>query len=121
MIRQSYLMIKIYHNNRCSKSRCALSLLEESGKEFEVVNYLEASPTAEELASLVGKLKITPLELIRKTEQVFIEKYKGKQLSDEEWIQVMVQNPILIERPIIVSGDLAVIARPTERINDILG
>ena len=113
-------MIKIYHNNRCSKSRCALTVLEDSGKEFEVINYLEAVPTGNELRAIVGKLGITPHQLVRKSETVYKEKYKGKDLSDEEWIVAMVENPILIERPILVSDDLAVIARPTEKIYDLL-
>ncbi|NRF41482.1 arsenate reductase (glutaredoxin) [Pedobacter foliorum] len=114
-------MIKIYHNNRCSKSRCAMTVLEESGKEFEVVNYLETVPTVDELRAIVGKLGISAHELVRKSEVVYKEKYKGKVLSEEEWIVAMVENPILIERPILVSDDLAVIARPTEKIYDILG
>jgi len=114
-------MIKIYHNNRCSKSRCAMTILEDSGKEFEVVNYLETVPTADELRAIVGKLGIAAHDLVRKSEAVYKEKYKGKNLSDEAWIVAMVENPILIERPILVSDDLAVIARPTEKIYDILG
>lgn len=112
-------MIKIYHNNRCSKSRCALAILEERGEEFEVVNYLEAAPDAEELAVIIQKLGINAQDLVRKSEKVYIEKYKGKVLSEQEWIQAMVEHPILIERPILVSGDKAVIARPTEKIFDI--
>ncbi|WP_316815332.1 arsenate reductase (glutaredoxin) [Pedobacter nyackensis] len=114
-------MIKIYHNNRCSKSRCALTALEESGQEFEVINYLQTVPTAEELREIVDKLGVKPHELIRKNESIYIADYKGKELSDEEWIAAMVAYPILIERPILVSGDKAVIARPTEKINEILG
>ncbi|MEQ7801209.1 arsenate reductase (glutaredoxin) [Pedobacter sp. ASV1-7] len=113
-------MIKIYHNNRCSKSRCALTALEESGQEFEVINYLQSTPTADELREIIEKLGIKPYDLIRKGESVYISEFKGKDLSDEEWIAAMVENPILIERPILVSGDKAVIARPTERINEIL-
>lgn len=113
-------MIRIYHNNRCSKSRCALAVLEESGKEFEVVNYLETVPSVDELRAIIAKLGISPLELVRKSESVYKEQYKGKDLSDEEWIAAMVENPILIERPILVSDDLAVIARPTEKIYDLL-
>nr|WP_199158054.1 arsenate reductase (glutaredoxin) [Pedobacter sp. ASV2] len=114
-------MIKIYHNNKCSKSRAALAVLNESGKDFELVNYLQHPPTEEELASLINKLGIKPFELIRKGETIYTEKYKGKDLSDAEWIEAMVQNLILIERPIIVNGDKAVIARPTEKIQEVLG
>lgn len=113
-------MIQIYHNNRCSKSRCALTALEESGQEFEVINYLQARPTIDELREIIEKLGLKPHELIRKAESIYIAEYKGKELSDEEWIAAMVAHPILIERPILVSGDKAVIARPTERINEIL-
>ena len=113
-------MITIYHNNRCSKSRCALAALEESGQEFEIVNYLQAVPTTDELRVIVKKLGLKPHDLIRKSELIYIAEYKGKTLSDEEWIAAMVAHPILIERPIVVSGDKAVIARPEEKINEIL-
>ncbi|ETZ23522.1 arsenate reductase (glutaredoxin) [Pedobacter sp. V48] len=112
-------MIKIYHNNRCSKSRCALTILEDSGKEFEVINYLETVPTVDELRVIIAKLGIAPHELVRKSETVYKEKYKGRDLSEEEWIAAMVENPILIERPILVSDDLAVIARTPEKIYDL--
>lgn len=114
-------MITIYHNNRCTKSRCALAELENSGKAFEVVYYLETPPNKSELKEIIRKLGIKPLELIRKGEKVFAEIYKGKTLNDEEWVDAMVAHPILIERPIIISGDQAVIARPTEKIKEILG
>jgi arsenate reductase len=113
-------MIKIYHNNSCSKSNCALTILEESGKEFEIVNYLETPPTVEELTGIINKLRIKAHDLIRKNETAYIEKYKDKKFTDQEWVIAMVENPILIERPILVSGERAVIARPTEKIYDIL-
>jgi arsenate reductase len=114
-------MITIYHNNRCTKSRCALVELEKSGKDFEVIYYLETPPNKSELKAIIQKLDIKPLELIRKGEKVFAENYKGKILTDEEWIDAMIAHPILIERPIIISGDRAIIARPTEKIKEILG
>lgn len=113
-------MITIYHNNRCSKSRDGLCFLENSKQDFKVINYLETPPTKEELKELIKKLDITPIELVRTKETIWIENYKGKTLSDEEVIQAMIDNPKLIERPIIVNGDKAVIARPTEKINEIL-
>lgn len=113
-------MIQIYHNNRCTKSRQALQELEISGKDFEVIYYLETPPNVSELKELIRKLGIKPLELIRKTEKIFIENYKGKSLSDEEWIAAMMEHPILIERPVVVSEGRAVIARPTERIKELL-
>ena len=95
--------------------------LEKSGKDFEVIHYLETPPSKAELKEIISKLGIKPLELIRKGEKIFAENYKGKNLSDEKWIDAMIAHPILIERPIIISGDQAVIARPTEKIKEILG
>ena len=92
----------------------------KSGKAFEVVYYLETPPNKAELAAIIQKLNIKPLELIRKGERIFVENYKGQSLTDEEWIEAMVAHPILIERPIVISGDKAVVARPTEKIQEIL-
>ncbi len=113
-------MIKIYHNNRCSKSRQGLQILEKSGKEFKVVKYLENVPTAKELKEIIGLLGISPIELVRKNEAIWKENYKNKTLSDNELIEAMVNNPKLIERPIIINDDKAVIGRPPEKILDIL-
>jgi len=113
-------MIKIYHNNRCSKSRQGLQVLEKSGKEFEVIKYLENVPTAKELEDIINLLGISPIELVRKNETIWKENYKNKALSDNELIEAMVNNPKLIERPIIINGNKAVIGRPPEKIIDIL-
>lgn len=113
-------MIKIYHNPRCSKSRQGLQLLEESGKEFEVVNYLENIPSKEELIAILNKLGISPIQLIRKGEAIWKEHYKGKDLTDEELIEAMLQNPRLIERPIVVNGAKATIGRPLENLSAII-
>lgn len=114
-------MIQIYHNNRCTKSRQALQELENSGKPFEIVYYLETPPNKTQLEELLAKLNIKPFDLIRKGEKLYVENYKGKNLTDNQWIDAMLKNPILIERPIVVSGNEAIIARPTERIKEILG
>jgi arsenate reductase len=113
-------MIRIYHNNSCSKSLCALTVLEESKQPFEVINYLEATPTAEELRDILNQLGISAHDLIRKGESIYKEKYEGKNLSNEEWILAMIENPILIERPIIVTPKGAVIARPMEKMYEVL-
>ena len=104
-------MIKIYHNTRCGKSRCALQILEERGQPYEVIEYLKTPLSADEIQDLLQKLGKKPLEIIRTKEQVFKENYQGKKLSDAEWIAAMVEYPILIERPIVVMGDKAWIAR----------
>lgn len=113
-------MLTIYHNPRCGKSRQTLKLIEESGTDVEVIQYLKTPPTKEELESVIDKLGIKPEDLLRKGEAVFKEKYKGKKLSDQEWISAMVDNPILIERPIVIKGDKAIIGRPPENVNDLL-
>lgn len=104
-------MIQIYHNQRCGKSRSCLLFLEESNKEFEIIYYLITPPTAAELKVLLKKLKFSPIELVRQKEKIWIENYKGKVLTDDQIIQAMTENPILIERPIVIKGDQAIIGR----------
>lgn len=113
-------MIKIYHNNRCSKSRSGLEVLEKSGKPFEIVKYLENVPTEKELKDILKLLGMKPIDLVRKNESVWKELYKDKDLSDSEIIKAMVEHPKLIERPIVINGNKAVIGRPAETILDII-
>ncbi len=113
-------MIRIYHNNRCSKSRQTLELLQNNNQEIEVIEYLKETPTAAELKDVLQKLGMKPEQLIRKGEAVYKEQFAGKSLSDDEWIQAMVENPVLIERPIVVKGDKAVIGRPPENVLSLL-
>lgn len=113
-------MLRIYHNNRCSKSRQALELINSSGKEVEVVEYLKTPPTAAELQDVLQKLNMRPEQLLRKNEAIYKETYKGKCLTDEEWIQAMVDHPVLIERPIIVKEDKAILGRPPENVQELL-
>ena len=108
--------ITVYHNSRCSKSRAALDLLTEKKQKFEIVEYLKTPLNSAEIKTILTKLDIPASELIRKGETEFKENYKGKELSETQWIEAMVTYPKLIERPIIVKGDKAVIGRPTERI-----
>lgn len=113
-------MITIYHNPRCSKSREGLQLLELEGIPFTTVKYLNEPLTKSELKDVIKKLGIKPIELVRQKESVWAENYKGKQLTGDEVIEAMVQHPALIERPIVVNGNKAVIARPADKIRDIL-
>ena len=112
-------MITIYHNKNCSKSCSALEVLKQSGKPFEIIEYLADVPTVEELKAIVNKLQCRPHELIRTNEQVYVTKFKGKDLADEEWILAMHENPILIQRPIVVDGNQARIARTPEALASI--
>ena len=113
-------MIQIYHNPHCKKSREYLIYLEESNQKFEIVKYLDNVPTFFELKSIIKKLNIKSIELVRRKEKIWIEKFKNLELSDDKIIQVMVLNPILIERPIIINGKKAVIARPLGKVNTII-
>ena len=113
-------MIQVYHNPRCTKSRECLAFLEETGKEYEIEKYLENIPTYEELKGIIEKLNIKPIELVRRKEKIWTENFKDKILSDEEIIQAMISNPTLIERPIVINGNKAVIARPLENAAAIL-
>lgn len=113
-------MIQIYHNSRCGKSRECLAFLEKSGKEYEIIKYLEEVATFAELKEIIKKLGIKPIELVRRKEKIWIENFKDKQLSDDKIIQAMISNPILIERPIVINGDKAIIARPLTNVMAIL-
>ncbi|ENG5660727.1 conserved hypothetical protein [Flavobacterium psychrophilum] len=113
-------MITIYHNSRCSKSREGVCFLENTKEDFQIINYIENIPTKDQLKELLRKLNMTPIELVRKKETIWLSDYKNKNLSNDQIIQAMIDNPKLIERPIVVNGDKAVIARPTERIKEIL-
>jgi arsenate reductase len=113
-------MIQIFHNARCTKSRECLAFLNDTKQDFEVIKYLETPPTFDELKSIISKLNIKPLALVRQKEPIWIEKFKSKKLSDDQIIQVMTDYPILIERPIVINGDKAVIARPTENVKSII-
>lgn len=113
-------MLIIYHNPRCKKSREGLEILEKSGKEFEVKKYLEEVPTKEELRQVLKYLGIPAENLVRKSESVWKEKFKNRNLTEEEVLDAMIQNPKLIERPIVIKDDSAVIGRPSENIENLI-
>ncbi|WP_400261590.1 ArsC/Spx/MgsR family protein [Sphingobacterium sp. SG20118] len=113
-------MIKIYHNKMCSKSCAVLDLLQEHQLDLQIQEYIHDVPTKDELLELLTLLKLKPLELIRHHEPLFQEKYTDMPLTDEEWVDIMLENPILIERPIVVKGGKAVIGRPIEKVINLL-
>lgn len=113
-------MLTIYHNNRCAKSREGVCFLENLKKPFETIHYLEKTITYIELETILKKLKIKPIELVRTKEKEWIENFKGKVLTESQIIEAMLQFPKLIERPIVINGEKAIIARPTELIKTIL-
>ena len=112
-------MTTIYHNPRCTKSRQTLALLEKKDKNLNVVEYLKDTPDEKDIKSLLSKLKINAEDLVRKSESIYKEKFKGKVLTEQQWISTLAKYPILIERPIVVRGNKAVIGRPPENIKQL--
>ena len=110
----------IYHNPRCSKSRATLELLQEHGVEPKIIEYLKSPPNPAALKSILAKLKLRPEQLIRKTEDLYKDLIAGKNLNDAQLIAAMVDNPILIERPIVVAGTRAALGRPPETVLTLL-
>ena len=113
-------MIQIYHNSRCGKSRNCLAFMENSKKEFEVINYLINPPSFEELSDIIEKLNIKPIELVRQKEKIWIENFKEQNMNDEQIIEAMISNPILIERPIVIMGNKAIIGRDLEKVAEFI-
>ena len=113
-------MIKIYHNNRCRKSREGLQTVQTYELPYEVIGYISNPLNEKELQEIITILGITPIELIRKNEAIWKSDFKGKELSDQELIAAMAAHPKLIERPIVIHKNKGVIGRPNERILDIL-
>lgn len=111
--------MKIYHNPRCSKSRETLHILQDNNQDIEVVEYLKTPPTRDELKMLLQKLNMKAEEIVRKSELVYKEKFKNSNFTEEEWIQIMMENPKLIERPIVVKGNKAVLGRPPENVKEL--
>lgn len=115
-------MYKIYHNPRCAKSRAGLKYLESKTSDIEIVKYLtdEEAFTVGSLTEILEKMGKKPTEIIRTQEKLYKSDYKGKELSDKEWIKILVENPRLIQRPIVVKGKKAVLGNPAEEIEQIL-
>ncbi|MDA9237093.1 arsenate reductase (glutaredoxin) [Schleiferiaceae bacterium] len=115
-------MITIYHNPRCQKSREALALLEEKGVQYSIRLYLndEESMSAAEFEDVLDALDMDAIDLVRKNESVWKEEYRDLELGEDEIILAMIENPRLMERPIIVNGDKAVVARPAEKVEEVL-
>jgi len=111
--------ITVYHNPRCSKSRMAIQYLDEKEQDYAIVEYLKDLPSHNELKAVLKQLDISAEELLRKGEADYKENFKGKTLSEDEWIDAMIKFPKLIERPIVIKSNKAVIARPTERIDEL--
>lgn len=113
-------MITVFHNPRCSKSRTAVEILKKHNAGVKLIEYLKTPPTENELKAVLKKLKMGAEQILRKKEALFQKKFAGKKFSEAEWIRILVKNPVLIERPIAIKGNKAVIARPPETIEQLL-
>lgn len=111
-------MIQVLHNPRCGKSRNCLAFLTEADQSFEVINYLQNPLSVAEIQDLLQKLGIKPLALVRQKETVWIENYKNKALTDNEIIKALSEHPILIERPIVIKNNKAIIGRDLEKLQE---
>jgi arsenate reductase (glutaredoxin) len=110
-------MITIYHNPKCRKSRAGIDYLKENGLEFTVVEYIKNPISREVLKDILMKMNVRPHELVRTQEDVYKSDFAGKEFNDEEWIDILLEYPRLIKRPIVVKGYRAVIAQPPEEID----
>lgn len=113
-------MIRIYHNPKCQKSRAGLKYLQEKQIPFEIIDYQKHPLTEKELETLMVKLNKKPEEMVRKQESYFKKNLKGKQFNDHEWIRILLENPKLLQRPIIEKLYKAVLGDPVEVIDTIL-
>ena len=112
--------MKIYHNPRCRKSREGIKYLESKKINFEVIDYIKNNLSSKQIRYILKKLQLKPIEIVRKNEKIWKEKYKGKDFTDDQLIRILSNEPKLIERPIIVSEKLGVIGRPAENIDRLL-
>lgn len=113
-------MIQIWHNPRCSKSRQALALLEEKGEDFEIYKYLDENPSVEEIKAVLAKLTITARQLMRTKETIYKELNLKEETSEDALIEAMSKHNKLIERPIVIKGNKAIIGRPPELVLGLL-
>ena len=111
------MAIKVYHNNRCKKSRAGLEYLQSKTTDFEIIDYIKLGVTKKDLEEMVLKMNISPSELVRTQEEYFKKELKGKSFTDHEWIQIISENPKLLKRPVIISKHRAVIGDPRENID----
>ncbi len=112
-------MYTIYHNPRCSKSRAGLAYLKSKGYEFQIIDYLKNPLSKSTLKEILMKMNVKPQEIIRTQEAVYKAEFKGKNFTDEEWINVLIEHPKLIQRPIVSKDYKAILAQPPENIDEL--
>ena len=109
-------MFKIYHNPMCKKSRCGLEYLKGKTDKVEIIDYLKQGLSLKEMTEIIARLNVKPLELVRTQEELYKKELKNKQFTDEEWVKIIIENPRLLRRPIIIKDMKAVIGDPVEDI-----
>lgn len=111
--------MKIYHNSRCRKSREALKIIQNHSQKYEIIEYMKDRLSAKEISSILKKLRLDPINLVRENESIWKQNYKGKKLTNTEIINIMQENPKLIQRPIIITDNKAIIGRDIEKIKNL--
>lgn len=109
----------IFHNNACSTSRSVLDILKENQFEVEIRNYIQNPPSVDELKDILKKSGLEATALLRKKDKVFKESFEDKHLSNEEWVEAISENPSILERPIVIIGNKAVLARPIDKVKEL--
>ena len=109
--------MKIYHNSRCRKSRAGLDYLKSKTDDIEIVEYLKTGLAKADLEEILLKINLDPQDLVRTQEEVYRKELKGKKFTREEWIRILIENPKLLQRPLVLSKHKAVLANPPERID----
>ncbi|KUJ55733.1 ArsC/Spx/MgsR family protein [Chryseobacterium aquaticum] len=110
------MLVKVLHNGNCSKSNAVLEYLDENGVPFEIINIVEDPLSVLELKTVLKKLNEDVSHIIRKEEKLYLEKYAGKDLTEDEWLKILSENPSLIQRPILIKGSVAMLGRPVENV-----
>ncbi|WP_294265797.1 ArsC/Spx/MgsR family protein [uncultured Chryseobacterium sp.] len=110
------MIVKVLHNGNCSKSNAVLEYLDENGVPFEIINMIEDPLSELEIKTVLKKMNQSVFHIIRKNEKLYVEKFAGKNFSEEEWITILAENPSLIQRPIIIKGSVAMLGRPVENV-----
>lgn len=110
------MIVKVLHNENCSKSNAVLAFLEQSKVPFEVINMIEDPLSPLEIKTVLKKLNQRVFHLIRTTDKLYLEKFAGKNYSEEEWVSILSQNPSLIQRPVLIKGPIAILGRPMENV-----
>ncbi len=113
-------MIKIFHNPRCKKSCEGLKYLQKKNVEFQVIKYIEEGLTKEQMDEILLKINCRPIDIIRTQEEYYKKELKGKKFSDNEWVKIIIENPKLLQRPIIIGKYKAILANPANLVDSLL-